>query len=139
MAITPEQLAQSGTEDGYQAAVFCYFALNRKQYPETEWMHAIPNGGSRDKREANKLIGTGTRSGVFDIFLPVPMQTQWAVMVAGLYIEMKKPGRQKEKNGGLTKEQLEFKEFADSMGYRTAVCYSWQEAVDVVIKYLKGE
>lgn len=135
--ITPEDLAASGSEDGHQAALFCQAALSVGKYPQLKWLHAIPNGGQRHAAEASKLVATGTRGGVWDVFLPMPIQTEWAVQYAGLYIEMKKPERRNHKDGGLTKEQLEFGAYAERMGYFCAVCYTWEEAWAILVKYLE--
>lgn len=135
--ITPEDLAKTGTEDGAQMAVFCWAADSVGKYPELKWLHAIPNGGQRNVIEAGKLVAAGTRSGVWDIFLPCPVQTEWANQYAGLYIEMKQEKRRNQKNGGLTEEQLEFGEYAEKMGYFCCVCYTWEEARDVIVNYLE--
>lgn len=136
--ITPEQLAASGSEDGHQMAVFCWAADNVGKYPPLRWYHSIPNGGSRHVVEAMKMVGAGLRSGVWDTFLPVPIQTDWAVQYAGLYIEMKKEGERTKKDGGLKPEQVEFGIFAKQVGYYCKVCYNWIEARDTLIAYLEG-
>ena len=135
--ITPEMLAASGTEDGSQCAVFAWAADNCGQYPELKWLHSIPNGGSRHIVEAGKMVAAGLRSGVWDIFLPCPIQTEWAKMYAGLYIEMKEGKRRNHKNGGLSEEQLEFGSYAKRMGYFCSVCYTWEEARDIIVIYLE--
>ena len=134
--VTPEQLAASGSEDGHQAALFCWAAANVGRWPELKWLHAIPNGGSRHIAEATKMVAGGLRSGIWDVFLPLPIQTEWAKMYAGLYMEMKIEKRRKEKNGGLSDDQVEFGEYAERMGYYCKVCYSWEETIDILIKYL---
>ena len=135
--ITPEQLAKSGSEDGNQAAIFCWAQMNLAKYPALKWLHAIPNGGSRHIATATKLIATGVKSGVWDIFLPCPIQTEWAEQYAGLYIEMKIEKRRNQKNGGLTDEQVMFGTYAKSVGYYCKVCYNWEEARDILIEYLE--
>lgn len=135
--ITPEMLAKSGTEDGHQAALFCWAAANVAQYPELEWLHAIPNAAERHIAVATKMIATGLRKGVWDIFLPCPIQTEWAKQYAGLYIEMKIEKKRNVKNGGLTDEQVKFGKYAEAIGYYCKVCYSWTEARDILVKYLK--
>jgi hypothetical protein len=135
--ITPEQLAKSGSEDGNQAAIFCWAQMNVTKYPALKWLHAIPNGGSRHIATATKLIATGVKSGVWDIFLPCPIQTEWAEQYAGLYIEMKIEKRRNQKNGGLTDEQVMFGAYAESIGYYCKVCYNWEEARDILIEYLE--
>jgi hypothetical protein len=99
--------------------------------PALKWFHAIPNGGDRDKITAGKMKAEGVRSGIWDTFLPVPRKG-----FAGLYIEMKKPGMQTAKNGGLSDNQVEFGNFAVSQGYKCAVCYTWIEAVNILKEYL---
>lgn len=132
--ITPEQLAASGTEDGHQAAIFCWAADSVGKYPQLKWMHAIPNGGSRHVAEATKMVAGGLRKGVLDIFLPYAIPQKYH----GLYLEMKIEKRRNEKNGGLTDEQIEFIDFATEANYACHVCYSWIEARDVILKYLEG-
>lgn len=135
--ITPEMLAASGSEDGNQMAVFAWAADSVGKYPPLKWLHAIPNGGSRHIAEAVKMVGMGLRSGVWDIFLPCPVQTEWAKQYAGLYIEMKVEKKRKSKDGGLEPEQIEFGKYAKEMGYYCQVCYTWQEARDILITYLE--
>lgn len=136
-AVTSEQLAASGSEDGHQMAVFAWAASMCGQYPQLKWMHAIPNGGSRHIVEATKMVAAGLRTGVLDIFLPV-----WKIgdrkVYHGLYIELKTEKRRNKKNGGLTDEQIEFIEYAESAGYYCKVCYNWIEARDIILNYLEG-
>jgi len=136
--ITPEALAKSGTEDGHQAALFCWAADNVATYPQLAWLFAIPNGGSRHIAEAIKLVGTGTRAGVPDMFLPV-----WKIgdrkVYHGCFIEMKHEKYRNRKNGGLSDEQIEWRDYLLSAGYHWAVCYSWIEARDILISYLEGK
>lgn len=138
-AVTPEQLASSGSEDGEQMAIFAWAASMCGQYPQLQWMHAIPNGGSRHVAEATKMVAGGLRKGVLDIFLPWPKEYHLDTWYHGLYIEMKIEKRRKEKSGGLTDEQIEFIEYAESAGYICKVCYSWIEAKDVILNYLEGK
>lgn len=143
--VTPEQLAASGSEDGEQAAVFCWSASMYGQYPQLKWLHAIPNGGSRHVAEATKMVAAGLRKGVLDIFLPWSSLHYYQYLneapkiLHGLYVEMKTEKRRKEKNGGLTEEQTNFIEYATNAGYYCALCYSWIEAKDVILKYLEGK
>ena len=133
MSITPESLAKSGSEDGHQAALFCWIALNLHVYPQLEWAFAVPNGGLRDKRTANKLKATGVKSGVPDIFLPVRR-----CEFSGLWIELKrlelKPKR--EGKGGVSDNQIKWKEHLTSQGYGVYVAYGWEDARDTLIGYL---
>jgi len=155
--MTPNQIAKT-SEHSQQAALFCYCACamyhgfeeadkwNETGKPvqnscwcmyeemairELKWFHAIPNGGDRDQITAGKMKAEGVKSGVLDCFLPVARKG-----FHGLYIEMKKPGMQKAKNGGLSENQVEFGNFAVANGYKCVVCYTWIEAVNVLKEYL---
>ncbi len=132
MALTPEQIAKAGSETAHQTALMAQAALRRKQYPQLKWLHAIPNANS------HRMVGEGVRGGIPDVFLPLPIQTEWAKMYAGLYIEMKVESRRKHKNGGLSDEQVECIAYLREVGYYVAVCYSWIEAWKVIEDYLNG-
>ena len=129
--LTPEQIAKSGTEHAEQSALFAWAATSG--FPELRWMHAIPNGGERNQIVAARMKAEGAKAGVFDIFLPYPLGK-----FAGCYIEMKKRGRQREKNGGLSDEQVLFQEWARNHYYCTFVCYSWTEGASALQAYLNG-
>ena len=149
--MTPEQLAAKDSEDGHQAALFCQAALNRKTYPELKWMFAIPNGGNRDMRQGARLKMTGTKAGVWDVMLPVPIKVfgpagfetarngpaLHEVTYHGLFIEMKKPYVQgKQSAGTLQPNQKEFRSHIEFFGYATVVCYTWIEAWQAIVSYL---
>lgn len=147
--MTPEQIASAGSESAHQKAVFAFCAMaalhgfRAAQTPtaysppgwlgESEpvrvlrWLHAIPNGGARDKITAARMKAEGLRPGVADIFLPVA-----AAGFHGLYIEMKKNNTSAKQST----EQLEFAEHCGAENYAYVLCRSWQEAADVLTKYL---
>lgn len=158
----PQQLAKSNTEHAHQTALFAYMAVarqhgfevaenwiktgiidksNSKNLLALQWLHAIPNGGSRgDTAKTRKIRGAqlkaeGVRSGVPDIFLPWPV-AQWH----GLYIEMKKPSlrpKSSKAKGGLSTEQIAFKEYALGLDYGFIVCYDWIEAKEAIRNYIE--
>lgn len=133
--ITPESLAAVGTESAHQQALFCFFALHRKEYPETEWMFAIPNGGERNPIVAAKLKAEGVKAGVPDIFLPSVRRDSGTIQCAGhagLFIELK------VKKNKLSLEQEKFFYALRERGYWVSRCYGWEAARDEIIKYLRG-
>ena len=135
--ITPEQLARTGSETGDQRALFAWAALTGDD--RLKWLHAIPNGGARDAQTRMGLAAEGVRNGVWDVFLPWPTlayNNGWGKF--GLYIEFKRADRRNHKNGGLTDEQVAFGEYAKSVGYKTFVAYSWEEARQAIMDYLEG-
>lgn len=92
-----------------------------------KWLYAIPNGGARDVRTGVKMKAEGVKRGVADLFLPYPVG-EWH----GCYIEMKF-GKNK-----VTDEQEAFLEYVHDKGYYTAVCYSAEEAYEVLTAYVDG-
>ncbi len=131
--ITPEDLAKSGSEDGHQAALFCWAASELARYPQLQWMFAIPNGGSRHIAEAVKFVGTGTRAGVPDIMLPIPYYDSYEVRHHGMFIEMK-VGKNKT-----SKAQDEWIDALRANGYYVVVCYTWNVARAAIVAYLENK
>ena len=113
------------SEDTEQINVMEWARWNVSKYPELKWLHHIPNGGSRNKREAVKLKQMGVKAGVSDICLPYPKG-----IYCGLYIEMKFGNNRK------TAEQKEFLQEMEKVGHFVATCYSAEDAVRVIEEYL---
>jgi hypothetical protein len=99
--------------------------------PGGEWLHHIPNGGKRNKREAARLKAEGVLPGVPDLFLPLARGGYH-----GLYMEVKRPDTTKSK---VSDEQQAFLDHAHAEGYKVIVVRSAQQGIDAVIEYLKGE
>lgn len=131
MALTPEQLAASGTEHGHQTAYFAALVPLWASFPQARWIHAIPNGGERDVIVAGRLKAEGVRQGVWDVCIPVACGPYH-----GGYLEFKKPSRRKEERGGLTESQWAFGMAMHDGGYFTAVVYTWEEALLATERYL---
>lgn len=170
--MTPDQLAKSNTEHAHQRAFFAWLALaayngfegakvlsdggtfqrahRASPLPELHLMHAIPNGGARDKITAGRLKAEGVKAGVLDTFLPVPKMYTYPVgdwldgpgtqdtaeaWYMGLYIEFKEPKRKTHKDGGLSQAQIEFGDAVRAQGYCVRVAYTWREAANLVMAY----
>lgn len=113
------------SEDTEQIAVIQWATYQMNVYPELKWLHHCPNGGSRNRNEAVKLKQMGVKAGVSDLCLPYPKG-----IYCGLYIEMK---------FGDNRQQASQKEFLKDMaeaGHFVATCYSAEEAIEVIKKYL---
>lgn len=89
---------------------------------------AIPNGGSRNKLEAQNMKAEGVLSGVTDLFCSIPSGDYH-----GLFIEMKKP-----KGGEISLNQLDFIRRKRSLNYLAFVCVDWFQAVNLLKWYLSG-
>lgn len=88
----------------------------RATYPGV-LIFAIPNGGSRQKREALKLQNEGVTPGVPDLMIP-----EWR-----LFIEMKR-----QKGGTVSSEQKAIMSELQRVGYRCEVCKGYMAARNLV-------
>lgn len=95
---------------------------------ETFPLFAVPNGGDRNIVVAAKLRAEGVRSGVPDLWLPIPIGDH-----AGLVIEMKRA------TGKASKNQTTWIEYLRQQGYAVTVCFSAAEAVQSITDYLLGK
>ena len=120
--------AQIPTESEEQQALFQWAAIAERQHPEIRLLHAIPNGGKRNKVTAAILKAEGVKSGVPDMCLPVARGRYH-----GLYIELKR-----RKGGRVSPEQAVWLRALGKQGYRVAVCLGWIEARETIERYLKG-
>lgn len=91
-AVTPQKLADSGTEQGLQRALFLAVTQEiRPHFRLIDCMYHVPNGGYRGEAKDAAIAGNnlklmGAKSGVPDVHLPLPYQGY-----ASLYIELKLP------------------------------------------------
>lgn len=111
-----------GTEAYEQIAVVDY--CDFKHIP----IFHIPNGGSRNKREAKNLKRQGVKPGIPDLCIPVAKGGYH-----GLYIEMKAEG------GKPTEKQLEWIELLNANGYRAVICFGFDEARETIDRYMGGK
>ncbi len=112
-------------ETGAQETLFSWINWQLGRYPELALAYHIPNGGKRDRREAANLKRQGVKAGVPDIHLPVARGGYH-----GLYIELK-VGNNKQ-----TETQKEWQKKLQKQGYKSIVCYGWQEAAKSLTEYL---
>lgn len=88
---------------------------------------AIPNGGKRNAKEAYFMKLSGVKSGVPDLFIPLPCGE-----FSGLFIELK-VGKNKP-----TENQVKWIELLRKNGYRVEVLYSFEEFKKIVERYIKN-
>lgn len=91
------------------------FHMDKSQY-----LFAIPNGGSRHPAEAVRLKAEGVRPGVLDLFFYQPRGGYH-----GLFIEMK---RRRGSTSVVSGGQRGFIDRARKQGYFCAVCWGFDEA-----------
>ena len=109
--------------------------LEREPNDVFEWLHAIPNGGSRGgnraqrQREGSRMKAEGVRPGIADIHLPRALQG-----FSGLYIELKKIHPKQY----ASPEQKAFAEYCGQNGFRWELCRGYLEAIRVLREYVNG-
>lgn len=108
-----------------QAVVISWCKMQENKYPSLKNIYAIPNGGYRNKLEASNLKKQGVKSGVPDLHLAYP-----SGCYHGLYIEMKW-GRNKP-----TPNQNDWIDRLTKARYQVEVCWSSEEAINVIKRYL---
>ncbi len=113
------------SEHDEQAAVVAWANYQANIWPDLDMLFAVPNGGHRHKATAALMKAEGVKAGIPDLWLPVPKRG-----FTGLVIEMKF-GRNK-----LQENQLWWMTRLAEQGWRTAVCYSFDEAKRVILDYL---
>lgn len=98
------------------------------QYPHlAPLFFAVPNGGSRDKKEAAIMKAEGITAGVSDLILNVP-----AGPYTQLAVEMKSP------KGTLSDEQKRYSRYAQAVGIKYIVCRDFGTFCIEVQEYLEA-
>lgn len=116
------------TEAQEQAALFSWAVLQSGKYPELRLLYHVPNGGSRHKAEAVRLRTEGVKAGVPDLCLPVARG-----QYHGLYIELKR-----QRGGRVSDVQSDWLSALSYQGYKTALCFGWEQAAKMILDYLNG-
>ena len=120
-----------------QVALFKWLREMAKTDKRFGMAFALTNAGKRSYAMANWYKAEGLCKGVPDIFLAVPrLYPMYIVPVAGLFIEMKAPGKETTKAGGVAPEQQEWIYNLRKQNYQVSVCYSAEEAKKVICDYL---
>lgn len=108
------------TEDQEQRTVCEWLDLHGITY-----IH-VPNGGKRARVEAAIFSGLGVKKGFPDLLI---FDRPARVAFHGAAIELKRRGREKERNGGLSVEQLEWLDRLFRLGWATKVAYGANQAI----------
>ena len=132
------------SEHSEQHALVQWCKLMEPQIPELGLLFAIPNGGFRHWKTAAYLKAEGVKAGIPDLFLAVASleapRLTWdeirqrparPVDYYGLFIEMKRPG-----GAPPTKIQMATMSRLRGQGYEVQVCYGFDEAKAVILRYL---
>lgn len=114
------------SETTEQIKLFNWARQNEKYIPELKLLHHIPNEGKRTQTGGSILKAAGLKPGIPDICLPVARKGYNA-----LYIEMKFG------NNKPTPEQRIMISALEDSGNKVSVCYSAEEAREVIRHYLE--
>ena len=111
------------TESKLQIQCVTWF---RYQYPYlAPLFFAVPNGGSRDKREAAIMKAEGITAGVSDLILNIP---------AGLYTQL--AIEMKDTKGSQSPAQKRYQRYAAAVGIKYIICRSFDDFKAEVNNYL---
>ena len=116
------------TESQEQIAVINWASYMSNRDPRYGLLFHIPNGGSRGKAEAGRFRAEGVKSGVPDLFLPVPVG-----VYAGAFVEMKRI-----RDGRVSEEQKNWLVALQNQGYFAKVCYGAEDAIRTLKSYMEG-
>jgi hypothetical protein len=113
-----------------QAAVIRWADSMRVVEPSLRLLFAIPNAAKRSPGLAASMKAEGLKSGVPDLFLPIPTVDGAGNWMHGLFIEMKiRPNKVTENQAGWIMNLR-------NQGYRVEICWSAVEAIEVIKGYL---
>jgi hypothetical protein len=112
-------------ERAHQVALIKWAITVKEAYPVLKLLYAVPNGGDRNLRVAQKLKAEGVLAGVADLCLPAARRGYH-----GLYIEMK------SEEGAATREQKEFLRGVSVEGYCAVLAQGVDEARETLEWYI---
>lgn len=92
-------------------------------------LFAIPNGGTRNVKEAVNMRAQGVRVGVSDYMLAYPYEGK-----SGMFLELKRANKSISR---ISVEQAVWMARMERAGYETKVAYGADEAIKAVEEYLK--
>ena len=140
-------------EDDEQEFIFQKWApVAVLKWPEVALLHAVPNGGRRNKFEAERLRRQGVKAGMLDMDLPVegyikpvlPPPGQPATIeilgrrYVGLRIELKRPWIVGGNNEYPSHDQKWWMSALQDAGHCVCLCYGAAQAIASLEAYLTG-
>ena len=121
---------QNLSEDSIQIMVMRWArTVEHNGRPLADYLHHSPNGGSRHIAEAAKFKRMGVKRGYPDLILDVAKGGYH-----GARIELKKAA-----GGRASKEQKERLQMLTDEGYYAVVAKGYDEAVQVISKYMEAK
>src|SRR5512136_1210504 len=125
------KITEDSSEDAHQMRLF-EWANQQKDKPvlQSKLFFAIVNEnkvcGKGGSITGAKHKAMGKKAGVADVMLAYPNH-----MFHGLFLELKRPG------GKQSEEQKVFQQQVEAVGYRYKLCFSWLDASQAILEYLR--
>ncbi len=138
-------------ESDMQIALFDMIYFHEPRYPLLARVFHVPNegySGPKGKAKGQKRHREGVRAGVFDIFVDVAKRGDVVVANPGhstpntIFERFKCPGLRielKAPSGTTTDAQRDWLNYYREAGFRAEVCFSWEEAWNIICDYLNYE
>lgn len=120
------------SEHSEHLALIAWVKSHLHQYPELTWLIHIPNEGTHVQGSGARKSALGIQKGVPDFLLPVPRHG-----VAGLWIELKRPGAPGQPKGRVKPEQRLWQTALNEHGFLAVISYGAAEAKAVLETYLE--
>jgi len=117
-------------ESDLQRAIIMWSRTQLTKYPQLLWLHAVPNGGFRDAKEAVGLQSQGVKAGILDLALDVSRGGY-----NGFKLELKRPGGKCAKPSS---DQEQYMQFCTEQGYFAAISNDFDECKALILDYLEG-
>lgn len=131
--------AVAGAEDGFTRVTFPGGDNPKLEHYEQArlagwaWRYGLLLYANANHYRKGERPEAGMKAGVPDMFL-----AEQRGGYGGLYIEMKRDGRQGEKNGGLSDAQVAIILRLREAGYYVAICYGYDEGRAAIERYRSG-
>jgi hypothetical protein len=124
--------APADSEAAHHEALVAACRLLTPRLPALAWLVHVPNGEYRPKTTAARLQRMGVQPGVPDFLL------FWASgpQHVGLALELKRPSRQSERDGGVSRDQARWLDHLESQGWCCVIAWSAEEALTEILRYL---
>ncbi len=138
-SMNPPKKQRNQPESDMQIALFDMIYLHESKYPLLRRCFHVPNegySGVKGQAKGQKRHREGVRAGIFDIFVDVTMLVNGyghSVDCPGLRIELKAKG------GKMSDAQTDWLNYYRNAGYRAEICFSWEEAWNIICDYLGYE
>lgn len=132
-------------DEQVQVVKWWYKMKKIKKIPPHYHLVYTDTSAARTPAQRGRYKAMGGRAGILDLFIPVPVSVGAFIKdsiltlprhYGGLWIEMKAPDRINEKDGGMSKAQVQFAKDMALCENKWVLCHTAKQAIDEITKYL---